>query len=93
VAWKHLGGLPADLEFHGREIWNGTRHWAGKWCDKRIAVYEDAMQLLDTCDIDIAHASIDKAGLHNRYNGAADENSYRPALQFCSRRWTPTARR
>lgn len=35
-----------------------------------------------TYDIDIAHASIDKARLHDRYGGAADNNAYRLALQF-----------
>jgi hypothetical protein len=40
------------------------------------------MAMLDACDIDIAHASIDKAGLHARHNGGADDNAYRLALQF-----------
>jgi hypothetical protein len=82
VAWKHLGWLPADLEFHGQEIWNGTGYWSGKSYDDLIAAYEDAMQVLDTCDIDVAHASIHKARLHDRYDGAADMNAYRLALQF-----------
>jgi hypothetical protein len=33
VVWKHLGWLPADLEFHGQEIWNGTGYWSGKSYD------------------------------------------------------------
>lgn len=82
VAWKHLGWVPDDLELHGHEIWGGTGYWAGKTYDELIAAYETAMALLDTCDIDIAHASIDKAKLHKRYDGAADNNAYRLALQF-----------
>lgn len=82
VAWKHLGWVPADLEFHGHEIWGGTGYWAGKTYAELIAGYEAAMAMLDACDIDIAHASIDKARLHARYDGAADDNAYRLALQF-----------
>lgn len=82
VAWKHLKWVPADLEFHGQEIWNGTGYWAGKTYDELIAAYEAAMQMLDICDIAIAYASIHKARLHHRYHGAADDNAYRLALQF-----------
>ena len=82
VAWGHLGWVPADLEFHGNEIWHGTKHWAKKNHAERIAAYEAALALLDTCDVDIAHTSIDKARLHLKYDGAADKNAYRLALQF-----------
>src|SRR5437763_6705987 len=55
VAWDHLGWLPADLEFHGREIWNGSKHWARKTPAGLTAAYESALALLDRCDVDIAH--------------------------------------
>lgn len=82
VAWKHLQWLPADLEFHGHEIWGGQKHWEGKTYDELIAAYEDAIALLDSCDVDVAYSSIDKARLTARYAGAADKNAYLLALQF-----------
>lgn len=82
VARDHLGWIPADFEFHGSEIWNGSKHWSGKQPPELIAAYEAALGLLDQCDIDLADASIDKARLHARYGGAADQNAYRLALQF-----------
>ena len=82
VAWEHLGWIPNDFEFHGQEIWNGNGHWTPKSYAERIAAYEAALALLDVCDIDIAHASINKARLHERYGGAVDDNAYRLALQF-----------
>lgn len=83
VAMHHLGfWLPQDFEFHGSQLWNGTNHWAGKSPTELIAAYEDAIGILNACDIVIAHASIDKAALHAKYNGAADANAYRLALQF-----------
>jgi hypothetical protein len=82
VAQHHLGWLPLDFEFHGRHIWGGTDHWTGKTPPELIAAYADAIEILNTCDIDIAYASIDKAALHVRHNGAADANAYRLALQF-----------
>jgi Protein of unknown function (DUF3800) len=45
-------------------------------------VYEDAIGLLMTCDIQIAYSSIDKARLHEKYKGAHDNNAYRLALRF-----------
>jgi hypothetical protein len=82
VAMSHLGWLPSDFEFHGKGLWHGTDHWAGKQPAELIAGYEAAMGLLDTYDISIAHATIDKPALHDRYNGKADSNVYRLALQF-----------
>ncbi len=82
VAFKHLGWLPADFEFHGSEVWGGSKYWAGKSPAELIAAYEAALALLDACDVDIAYSSIDKARLHDRYDGAADANAYRLALQF-----------
>jgi hypothetical protein len=82
VAWDHLGWVPADLEFHGNEIWQGTKHWQRKQPPELLAAYEAAIRLLDACAVDIAHSSIDKARLAARYSGAADKNAYRLALQF-----------
>lgn len=82
VAWDHLGWLPAEFEFHGNEIWNGSGHWVSKSPPELLAAYEAAIALLDSCDVDIAHASIHKARLSARYDGAADGNAYRLALQF-----------
>lgn len=82
VARDHLGWVPDDFEFHGSEIWQGMKHWRGKSPDDLIAAYEAAIGLLDTYDVNIAHASIDKARLNLRYQGRADGNAYRLALQF-----------
>jgi hypothetical protein len=83
VAQHHLGFLlPDDFEFHGLQIWRGDPPWAGKVPSELIAVYEDAIGLLMTCDIQIAYSSIDKARLHEKYKGAHDNNAYRLALQF-----------
>lgn len=82
VASDHLQWVPSEFELHGHEIWGGKGYWTGKAYDELIAAYEAAMAMLDVCDIDIAHASIDKAALHRRYDGVADDNAYRLALQF-----------
>ena len=82
LALDHLGWIPEDFELHGSEIWNGNRHWASKQPPALIATYEAALAWLDACDIDIAYSSIDKAKLHARYDGAADNNAYLLALQF-----------
>ena len=82
VAWKHLEWVPADFEFHGNEVWNGQGPWKGKSPEELIAVYEDVMGLLEEFDLHLAHASIHKQNLHEKYSGSADENAYRLALQF-----------
>lgn len=76
-----LGWLPADFEFHGRELWHGSGHWEGKQPRELIAAYEDALALLEKHDIGIAHATINKPGLRARYEGR-DDNAYLLALQF-----------
>lgn len=82
VGRDHLGWLPPDFELHGNEIWSGTGYWTGKSYDELIAVYEQAIAVFDTLDIDVSHASIHKQRLHDRYGGAADGNAYLLALQF-----------
>ena len=82
VAMTHLGWIPADFEFHGNEIWQGQKHWKKKKPPELLAAYEAAIGLLDELDLDVAHATIDKPKLHARYEGSADSNAYRLALQF-----------
>jgi len=69
VAQHYLGfPLPKDFEFHGSQLWNGTHHWAGKAPPELIA-YQDAIGILNTCDIGIAHACIDKAAAPRSVQG------------------------
>lgn len=82
LAMKHLGWVPADFEFHGHELWHASGHWSGKQPPELLAAYEDVIGLLDVHDIDVAHSSINKAKLTERYGGAADQNAYVLALQF-----------
>lgn len=82
VAFKHLGWIPADFEFHGVELWGGDGHWAGKEPAELLAAYEDAIAVLPALEIRVAHSSIHKANLHLKYDGKADSNAYLLALQF-----------
>lgn len=82
LAMRHLGWLPADFEFHGHEIWQGMHRWRGMEPPQLIAAYEDAISLLDKLQLDVAHASINKSALDERYGGSANENAYRLGLQF-----------
>jgi Protein of unknown function (DUF3800) len=82
VAWKHLGRLPADFELHGNEIWGGNGPWRSLGPAELIAVYEDAIAVLNDLDIGVSYASIHKERLHARYAGDADGNAYLLALQF-----------
>jgi hypothetical protein len=82
VARDHLGWFPFDLEFHGVDIWQGRGHWSSLDPPGLLAAYEAAISLIEQFEVSIAHATINKAELHARYNGAADVNAYRLALQF-----------
>jgi len=82
LAFKHLGWLPADFEWHGQELWNGTGCWEGKTPPELLATYGDTIHLLDELDLKVAHATINKPELAAKYNGQADGNAYRLALQF-----------
>ncbi|MFI9245810.1 DUF3800 domain-containing protein [Streptomyces sp. NPDC053086] len=82
VARKHLGWVPADLELHGNQIWNGTGPWASLTPPELIAVYEDAIAVINDLDVGVSCASIHKERLHTRYDGDADGNAYLLALQF-----------
>jgi hypothetical protein len=82
VAFQHLGWLPSDFEFHGHEIWAGTKRWTGKSPSELIAVYDAVIDLLNELDLAVAYSSVNKAKLHIRYGAQADRNAYRLALQF-----------
>jgi hypothetical protein len=82
VARDHLGYVPPGFELHGNEIWSGSDIWAGRQPAELIAVYRQAIAVLDQFDISVAHASIHKERLHAKYRGAADDNAYLLALQF-----------
>lgn len=82
IAMKRLGWVPADLEFHGSVLWNGGDHWSEMAPPQLLGVYKEVIDLLDVHDVDISFASIDKARLHTKYNGEADQNAYLLALQF-----------
>lgn len=47
-----------------------------------LAAYEDAISLLQSLELGVSHATINKPELHARYDGAADGNAYVLALQF-----------
>lgn len=82
AALTHLQWYPRSFEFHGVEVWHGQNEWGGKTPPELLAAYKAVIDLLDTHDIDIAHATIDRLELRKKYAGAADDNAYRLALQF-----------
>lgn len=82
LVMKHLGWVPEGYEFHGNGVWNAQGHWAGKTPPELLATYEDVIAQLNTHEISVVHASIDKPALHEKYNGRYDTNAYRLALQF-----------
>ncbi len=69
---EHLGWIPAGFEFHAHEIWNGQGYWARKTPPELLAALESIVSVLDELEISVVHASIDKARLHTRHNGARD---------------------
>jgi hypothetical protein len=82
IAMKHLGWVPADLEFHGSVLWNAADHWSKMEPPQLLSVYKDVINLLEVHDIDVSYASIDKARLHSKYDGLHDKNAYLLALQY-----------
>ncbi|MCD2499078.1 DUF3800 domain-containing protein [Microbacterium sp. W2R] len=82
LAIEHLGWIPAGFEFHANEIWNARGPWTGKEPPALLAAFEGLVGVLDELSISVVHASIDKARLHARHNGAYDDNAYLLALQF-----------
>ncbi|MEE1943093.1 DUF3800 domain-containing protein [Streptomyces sp. TRM 70361] len=82
IARTHLGWVPADFELHGNEIWHGTGHWSSLPHAGLIAVYEDAISVINDLDIGVSHASIHKERLRTRYGGDMSGNAYLLALQF-----------
>jgi hypothetical protein len=82
VTMGHLGWFPANFEFHGNELWNASGEWAGKAPDALLAAYEAAIALIDTHEVSIAHSTIDRQALHDKYAGGFDGSAYRLGLQF-----------
>lgn len=82
VAVKHLGWFPSAFEFHGNELWNGNREWAGKTPSELLSAYEDAIYLIEQHCISVSHSTIDRRSLHEKYGGAFDDSAYRLGLQF-----------
>lgn len=82
LAFKHLGWVPKDFEFHGVEVWGGAGHWNDKTPTELLAAFRDVIDLLVTHEIQVAYASIHKSRLHKKYNGSADANAYLLAMQF-----------
>ena len=79
---QHRLGWPGESEFHGQDIFQATGAWEGRSPDERIAAYEAALGLLEAHELDVAHATINRRQLHERYGGGAVGNAYRLALQF-----------
>lgn len=82
LTMSHLGCLPDAFEWHGQELWNGTGFWDGKPPTELLAAYTDTINLLNELDLRVAHATINKPELQQKYKGQADGNAYRLALQF-----------
>jgi hypothetical protein len=82
VAMEHLGWVPADLEFHGYQIWHAHGHWGPLTPAQLLAAYEAVIALLDRFDLSIAFSTIDKVRLHDRYGGKFDSSAYCLGLQF-----------
>lgn len=82
IAIRHVDGLPADFEFHGYQIWDGSGWWSGKEPTELIATYEDVINVLETLALSVVYSTIDKDRLHAKYSGRADEDAYLLALQF-----------
>ena len=82
LAFKHLGWIPADFEFHGVDVWGASGHWADKKPPELLTAYTDVINLLPKHEIEVAYASIHKQRLSNKYQGRSDSNAYLLALQF-----------
>ncbi|MCP4303562.1 MAG: DUF3800 domain-containing protein [bacterium] len=82
TAMNHLGWFPAGFEFHGNQLWNGNGEWDGKAPTELLAAYEDVIGLIDQHCISIAHSTIDRQRLHDKYHGGFDGSAYRLGLQF-----------
>ena len=82
LAMNHLGWIPAGFEFHGHEVWGGDGWWHSKSPPELISAYEAVVNLLIQLELEVVHSSINKAKLHERYDGDADKNAYRLGLQF-----------
>jgi hypothetical protein len=82
VADEFLEDIPKGFEFHGYDLWSGEGAWRGRPPEVRIGAYRRAIDALVSLDLWVAHSTVNKVRLHKRYDGQADGNSYRLALQF-----------
>ena len=69
VAWKYLGWRPADFEFHGQEMWQRSGYWARLDHESVLAAYEAAILIIDQLNLGIAHATINRVKLNDKYDG------------------------
>lgn len=94
LAMEHLGWIPAGFEWHGVDVWGGSRDWKGRAPAQLLAAFEAVIGLLEELSISVSFASIHKARLHDKYGGAFDDNAYLLALQFLLEkldRWRSTS--
>jgi hypothetical protein len=82
LTMRHLGWVPADFEWHGYELWNGSGRWGSKSHAHRLAAFEDVIGTLPELSISVVHATIDKVALASKYGGSYDGDAYLLALQF-----------
>ncbi len=82
LAVEHLGWIPAGFEWHAVDLWNARHDWAGRTPIQLLDAFEAAIGLLDELSISVSFASINKANLRAKYDGAYDDNAYLLALQF-----------
>ena len=65
VAEAH--GPEGWTEFHGADLYSGSDCWLGVKPQARIDAYAAALAVMDTVEVHIAHASINKARLGAKY--------------------------
>ncbi|MCY3634001.1 MAG: DUF3800 domain-containing protein [bacterium] len=82
AAMDHLGWFPAKFEFHGNQLWHGNGEWKNKTPAELLTAYETVIGLIDKHSISIAHSTIDRQTLHEKYAGGYDASAYRLGLQF-----------
>lgn len=92
IARSIFDEVPENFEFHAARLWNSKDYWSTLSIKERIEVYERVIQLLDELPIFIAHSSIHKKRLHDRYSGGSDNQIYLLALQFLLEKLESTSR-
>ncbi len=74
--------VPDEVRVPRNELWNGKGEWEGKAPFALLAAYEDGIGLIEQHSVSIAHSTIDRQGLHDKYAGEYDAGAYRLGLQF-----------